>query len=82
VFPNPDRFDITRRAGGHLAFAAGAHFCLGAGLARLESAVALDAFAQRVRAARLSQPTVEYKANINLRGPARLDVAFDAVAPG
>jgi cytochrome P450 len=78
VFDEPDRFDITRRPGGHLAFAAGIHFCLGAGLARLESAVALEAFAQRVVAPRLLEP-VEYKANINLRGPARLDVGFDAI---
>jgi cytochrome P450 len=81
VFDEPDRFDITRSGGGHLAFAAGIHFCLGAGLARLESAIALDAFAQRVLAPRLSGPTVEYKANFNLRGPARLDVDFDAVMP-
>ncbi len=81
VFPDPDRFDITRRAGGHLAFAAGSHFCLGAGLARLESAVALDAFARRVRDPRLLEPEVEYKANFNLRGPARLDVGFTAIAP-
>ncbi|WP_239075562.1 cytochrome P450 [Planosporangium flavigriseum] len=78
VFDEPDRFDITRKPGGHLAFAAGIHFCLGAGLARLESAVALDAFAQRIVAPRLLEP-VEYKANINLRGPARLDVTFDAI---
>jgi cytochrome P450 len=78
VFDEPDRFDITRKPGGHLAFAAGIHFCLGAGLARLESAVVLDAFAQRVLAPRLLGP-VEYKANINLRGPARLDVGFEAI---
>jgi cytochrome P450 len=79
VFTEPDRFDITRRTTGHLAFAAGPHFCLGSGLARLETAVALDAFARRVAAPRLLGPVVEYKANINLRGPARLDVGFEAV---
>jgi cytochrome P450 len=80
VFDEPDRFDITRKPGGHLAFAAGIHFCLGAGLARLESAVALDAFAQRVVRPHLLGP-VAYKENFNLRGPARLDVGFDAVKP-
>jgi cytochrome P450 len=81
VFADPDRFDITRRTVGHLAFAAGPHFCLGAGLARLESAVALDAFARRVVAPRLLEGTLEYKSNVNLRGPARLDVGFEAVLP-
>jgi cytochrome P450 len=79
VYPDPDRFDITRRGAGHLAFAAGPHFCLGAGLARLEAAVALAAFAQRVRAPRLVDAAVRYKANINLRGPAALPVGFASV---
>ncbi|MFJ7217276.1 cytochrome P450 [Amycolatopsis sp. NPDC098790] len=40
-FPEPDRLDVTRAAGGHLAFGHGIHYCVGAPLARLEAEIAL-----------------------------------------
>lgn len=48
VFEDPDRFDVDRaNAGDHVAFSAGAHFCIGAGLARLEAEVGLRALYDR-----------------------------------
>ncbi len=42
--PNPNKFDITRQKIKHLAFARGAHHCLGASLARLELKVLIEEF--------------------------------------
>jgi cytochrome P450 len=44
----PDRFDLRRRAQGHVAFGYGIHACVGAALARLEGEVLLAALARRV----------------------------------
>jgi cytochrome P450 len=76
VFADPDRFDITRDARKHLSFAAGAHFCLGAPLARLEASVALTAFAQRLTDPVLDTESLRYRAHMNLRGPERMIVRF------
>jgi cytochrome P450 len=55
VFPEPARFDIRRaNARDHLAFSGGIHYCLGAGLARLEGIVGLRALSERFPALRVS----------------------------
>jgi cytochrome P450 len=47
VHENPEVFDIDRENKDHIAFGAGAHFCPGARLARLEAAVAVPALFNR-----------------------------------
>ncbi len=80
VFTDPDRFDPAR-GDRHLAFGLGQHFCLGAPLARLEAAVALNRFARRVRDPRLVCEQPQYREHVTLRGPARLPLAFTSIAP-
>jgi cytochrome P450 len=81
VFPDPDRFDISRRGAGHLAFAAGPHFCLGAPLARLEATIVLQAFAARIESPELDPDALHYKPNFNLRAPDQMVVRFAAMRP-
>jgi cytochrome P450 len=81
VFTDPSTFDIHRDARAHLSFAAGAHFCLGAPLARLEAGTALRAFATRFQAPHLDESTLTYRPHVNLRGPHHLRVTFDSVTP-
>ena len=47
-FPDPERFDIRRRAPRHLSLGHGVHFCLGASFARLEARVAWEEFLTRM----------------------------------
>ncbi|MBO0839316.1 MAG: cytochrome P450 [Sciscionella sp.] len=80
-FDRPAEFDITRERNQHLAFAAGAHFCLGAALARLEASVAFTQFAGRVVAPVLDEQSLSYRPHVNLRGPDRCTVGFADLRP-
>jgi cytochrome P450 family 142 subfamily A polypeptide 1 len=48
IFPEPFRFDTARTPNEHIAFGIGAHFCLGANLARLELRVLVEEVVQRM----------------------------------
>ena len=73
AFPEPDRFDIERRPGRHLAFGHGSHRCIGAALARLEARVAIGALARRLPELRLGGDPVR-EPSTHLRGLAALEV--------
>lgn len=48
-WPDPERFDIGRRAGGHLAFGVGIHGCVGQNVSRAEGQALLSAVARKVK---------------------------------
>jgi cytochrome P450 len=78
VFDEPDRFDITREGAAPMqTFGAGAHYCLGANLARRELAEALVVMSRRMRNIRRAGPVV-WKPLVGITGPAELPVEFDA----
>jgi cytochrome P450 len=82
-FPHPAVYDPHRpNLNEHIVFGHGAHYCLGAYLARLEIRVVLELLTTRLPGLRLvPDQQVPYTANIALRGVARLlAVAPDAVS--
>jgi cholest-4-en-3-one 26-monooxygenase len=58
-FTYPERFDVTRKPNDHIAFGLGTHFCLGAGLARLEIRVFFEELVRRVGVVRIVGDPVE-----------------------
>jgi cytochrome P450 len=76
-FADPDRLDVTRTENAHLAFGHGAHYCLGAPLARLEGEIAIGTALRRLPDLALAVPPEELDWQVaSLRGPKRLPVTF------
>jgi len=76
AFPDPDRFDITRRGPLPMTFGGGIHACLGFRLALLEVTVLLESLLEAgVR--RIAVERADWKQTIVLRGFDNLEVRFD-----
>ena len=68
VFPDPDRFDVTRHPNPHIAFGGGgAHFCLGAALGRLEIRVMFEELLRRFPDIEAAGPQTRVRSNF-IRG--------------
>ena len=76
-FPDAGRFDITRTPNRHVSFGLGAHYCLGAPLARLEARIAIPALLRRFDRLELAVPAdrLRWRPNIGLRGLESLPLA-------
>jgi cytochrome P450 PksS len=70
VFENPDTFDIHRNPNRHMAFGQGIHYCLGAPLARMEGAIAINTLLRRLPNLELTVDAhdVQWNESLLLRG--------------
>lgn len=78
LFPEPDRFDITRDVNNHLAFGKGVHFCLGAPLARLEGEIAISMLLRRLPNLRLKtdRGNMDWRRGMIIRGLKEIPLLF------
>jgi cytochrome P450 len=77
VFENPDDFVIGREIGSKLqSFGSGAHFCLGAHLARMEARVALTELFKRIRSYEVDEANAVRVHSSNVRGFAHLPISI------
>jgi cytochrome P450 len=70
-----ERFDVLRQPNPHVAFGFGAHFCLGANLARLEAKLAFEELLARLPGYAMTEARVERHCSGPIRGALRLPVA-------
>ncbi|WP_232237647.1 MULTISPECIES: cytochrome P450 [Actinoalloteichus] len=78
LIDDPDRFDITRGAPGHVAFGHGLHHCLGAPLARMELRIAFPALLRRFPDLAVALPAeeIEFRASHAVYGVRSLPVTW------
>ncbi|MET9027846.1 cytochrome P450 [Nocardia sp. NPDC004168] len=81
VYPDADRFDVTRYAGNHparkhLGFSLGIHYCVGAPLARIEAEAAVGALLARAPKLAPATDAIEYRPSLIHRGIVSLPVTL------
>lgn len=76
IFNDPERLDIGRKENRHLAFSVGAHYCLGATLARIEGQIAIGSVLRRFPGLALDDAPLDWHQNLSFRGLRSLNVRF------
>ena len=76
-FTDPDRFDVHRKEGAHLAFAIGTHFCLGAWFGRHLARVSLEILLDRLPNLRLDPERPVTVSGWEFRAPDSMWVSWD-----
>ncbi len=78
VWPDADRFDVTRpsSANPHLSFGYGEHFCLGASLARLEARVVCEELLARFPRFEIVGP-IEWQRSTHFNGIVEMPVVLE-----
>ena len=79
VFPDPMRFDVGRSPNKHLAFGFGAHYCLGAQLAKMEIRALLTELVPRLQSAELAGAP-ELTSTLFVGGLKHLPLTFSVLA--
>ncbi len=78
-FREPEKLDLARAPNKHLGFGHGAHFCLGAALARIEVHIALKTLFRRFPRVRLAKApeALRWRRALPMRGLAELPLATE-----
>ena len=75
IFEDPDELHLSRDPNPHLGFGQGIHYCLGAGLSRVELRIALGALLA-LEGLELAQGEVKWRKGMFVRGPQTLPVVY------
>jgi len=76
VFAEPTKLDLARTPNPHLSFGGGAHFCIGAPLARLEARIALTSLIRRFPDMKLVPRSAVRRKSFTIRGYSKLEVVL------
>jgi len=76
VFEHPDRFDVGRNPNKHVAFGFGAHYCLGAQLARMEGRAIYNELIPRLKSIELAGDA-SYMQTLFVGGPKHLPIRYE-----